>query len=116
MVGQVFTIRVMFWLGKELDRQLRDYQCEIDIHLPNKAAKAGIKKVELYERKTDPPERHDLSAEHPADVERDIAALVQWIAAQNKVRNIVGHGGTTDWIKKHCSGCAVLVISVVRDR
>jgi arylsulfatase A-like enzyme len=61
----------------------------------NKAAHVGIKKVELYNRRTDPSERDDLSAEHPADVEKNIAALVQWIDAQNKIRSIVGHTGTT---------------------
>lgn len=61
----------------------------------NKAAKTGIKKVELYDRKTDRAEQHDVSSEHPADVEKDIATLVQWIDAQNKIRNIIGHTGTT---------------------
>ncbi len=66
----------------------------------NKAAKAGIKKVELYDRKTDRAEQHDVSAGHPADVEKDIAALVQWIDAQNKIRNIIGHTGTTPLDRK----------------
>ncbi len=61
----------------------------------NKAAKAGIKKVELYDRKTDRTEQHDVSAEHPAEIEKDIATLAQWVDAQNKIRNIIGHTGTT---------------------
>ncbi len=61
----------------------------------NKAAKAGIKKVELYDRKTDPAEQHDLSAQHPDDVEKKIATLTQWIDAQNKLRQVIGHTGTS---------------------
>lgn len=61
----------------------------------NKAAKAGVKKVELYDRTTDRTEQHDVSAQHPDDVEKNIASLVQWIDAQNKIRAIIGHTGTT---------------------
>lgn len=61
----------------------------------NKAANAGIKKVELYDRRRDRAERHDVASEHPAAVEKYIATLVQWIDAQNKIRNIIGHTGTT---------------------
>ena len=66
----------------------------------NKAAKADIKKVELYDRKTDHAERHDVSSEHPAEVEKDIATLVKWIDAQNKIRNVIGHTGTTSLDQK----------------
>ncbi len=59
----------------------------------NKAAKAGIKKVELYDRVADRSERHDISAQHPREVEAMIATLAEWIEAQNKVRSIVGHAG-----------------------
>ena len=59
----------------------------------NKAAKSGIKKVELYDRTTDRLEQHDVSAQHPGDVEQKIASLVQWIDAQNKIRAILGHTG-----------------------
>jgi arylsulfatase A-like enzyme len=61
----------------------------------NKAAKAGIKKVELYDRTTDRAEQRDVSAEHSAEVEKDIATLVQWVDAQNKIRSIIGHTSTT---------------------
>jgi arylsulfatase A-like enzyme len=59
----------------------------------NKAAKAGVKKVELYDRVADRSERHDISAQHPQEVEERVAALAQWIEAQNKVRSIIGHSG-----------------------
>lgn len=61
----------------------------------NKAAKAGVKKVELYDRRVDRAEHHDISAEHPREVESFVAALGQWIEAQNKVRQIIGHTGTS---------------------
>jgi arylsulfatase A-like enzyme len=61
----------------------------------NKAAKAGIKKVELYDRTNDRTEQYDLSAANPDTVENKIAALVQWIDAQNKIRSIIGHTGTS---------------------
>jgi arylsulfatase A-like enzyme len=59
----------------------------------NKAAKAGVKKVELYDRVADRSERHDISAQHPREVEAMIATLAEWIEAQNKVRSIIGHAG-----------------------
>ncbi len=61
----------------------------------NKAAKAGIKKVELYDRTTDRKEQHDVSTQHSDEIEKDIATLSQWIDAQNKVRSIIGHTGTS---------------------
>jgi choline-sulfatase len=59
----------------------------------NKAAKAGVKKVELYDRVADRCERHDISAQHPAEVEGMVSTLSQWIESQNKVRSIIGHAG-----------------------
>jgi arylsulfatase A-like enzyme len=61
----------------------------------NKAAKVGIKKVELYDRAVDAREQHDVSGQHPEDVEKKIATLVQWIEAQKKVRSIIGHTGSS---------------------
>ncbi len=61
----------------------------------NKAAKAGVKKVELYDRVADRGERHDVSAQHSHEVEEMIATLAQWIDGQNKVRGIIGHTGTS---------------------
>jgi hypothetical protein len=59
----------------------------------NKAAKTGIKKIELYDRTSDRAEAHDVAAQHPDQVEAMMAALTQWIDAQNKVRDIIGHSG-----------------------
>jgi len=59
----------------------------------NKAAKAGIKKIELYDRNVDRTEAHDVAAEHPDEVDNMMAALTAWIDAQNKVRAIIGHTG-----------------------
>jgi len=61
----------------------------------NKAQKAGIKKVELYDRAADRAEKHDVAEQHPREVEERMSALVQWIDAQNKVRAILGHTGTS---------------------
>lgn len=61
----------------------------------NKAARSGIQKVELYDRVVDRVERQDLSAQHPREVEERMAALRQWIDAQNKIRAVVGHAGAT---------------------
>jgi arylsulfatase A-like enzyme len=61
----------------------------------NKAAKVGIKKVELYDRMADRAELHDLSPQHAKDVEAMIGTLIQWIEAKNKLREIVGHAGRT---------------------
>ncbi len=61
----------------------------------NKAAKVGIKKVELYDRMVDLTELHDLSSQHTKDVEAMIGTLIQWIEAKNKLREIVGHAGRT---------------------
>ncbi len=59
----------------------------------NKAAKAGVKKVELYDRVADRAEQHDVAAQNPSPVEEKVATLAQWIEGQNKVRSIVGHTG-----------------------
>ncbi|HEY1946658.1 MAG TPA: sulfatase-like hydrolase/transferase [Bryobacteraceae bacterium] len=66
----------------------------------NKAAKAGIKKVELYDRTTDSAEQHDVAAGHPKEVEAMIGTLSQWIDAQNKIRIMTGHPGTTQLDRK----------------
>ncbi len=61
----------------------------------NKAARSGLKKVELYDRLNDRAEQHDVAAQHSDDVESDIAALSDWIQVQNKLRSIIGHTGTS---------------------
>lgn len=66
----------------------------------NKAQKAGINKVELYDRTADRSERHDVASSHPRIVEARMTELVQWISAQNKVRAILGHTGTSDFDQK----------------
>ncbi len=60
-----------------------------------KQAGAGIKKVELYDRIHDRAEQHDVAAQHPGEVEEKTSELAQWIAAQNKVRSLVGEKGTS---------------------
>ena len=61
----------------------------------NKLGTSGMKRVELYDRSIDRAEKHDVAAQHPEEVERFTTAIVAWIGAQNKVRAIIGHAGTT---------------------
>jgi len=62
----------------------------------NHSANAGIKKVELYDRAADRQEANDVSGQHPHEVELQVAALRQWIDAQNKIRDLVGHSGSSN--------------------
>jgi choline-sulfatase len=61
----------------------------------NKAAHAGIPRVELYDRAADREERHEISAQHPEQVEQKMAELRQWLEAQKKISGAIGHSGTT---------------------
>jgi arylsulfatase A-like enzyme len=64
------------------------------------AAKAGVNKVELYDRASDRTERRDVADRYPREVERMVGELAQWIDAQNKIRDVVGHAGTTTLDRK----------------
>lgn len=57
-----------------------------------KAAEAGIRKAELFDRAADRTEQHDVSGEHPREVERMMSELVQWLDAQKKLQGVLGHG------------------------
>lgn len=61
----------------------------------NKAARSGIPRVELYDRRADREERHDISAQHPEQVEQKMTQLRQWLEAQKKISGAIGHSGTT---------------------
>ena len=63
----------------------------------NKAQKIKINKVELYDRLSDRAERHDVAGEHPEIVEARMKELVRWIDAQNKVRAMLGHTGSSEF-------------------
>jgi choline-sulfatase len=58
----------------------------------DKAAKAGLNRVELYDRVADRAERRNVAAQHPREVERMMTEVGNWINAQNKVRMVLGHG------------------------
>jgi hypothetical protein len=58
----------------------------------DKAAKAGLNRVELYDRVADRAERRNVAAQHPREVERMMTEVGNWINAQNKVRVVLGHG------------------------
>ena len=53
----------------------------------------GIPRLELYDRVADRKEQNNVAARHPREVDRMMAELSQWIAAQKKIRTVLGHGG-----------------------
>jgi len=59
----------------------------------DQAEKAGMKRIELYDRRTDRREAQDVAARHPDVVARLMADLSQWIEAQKQVRKLLGPGG-----------------------
>jgi arylsulfatase A-like enzyme len=64
------------------------------------SAQAGLKKVELYDRTIDRTEQHDIAVKNPAEVEAKMTALRQWVDGQNKLRQVIGHAGTTQLDQK----------------
>lgn len=61
----------------------------------NRAAHANIKRLELYDRLADRQEQHDVASTQENEVERMMSLLRPWIAAQNKIRAVIGEPGTT---------------------
>ena len=59
------------------------------------AGRAGLKEMELYDRRSDTADRHDVAAAHP-DVARKLRGeIVQWMEAQQAVKKRLGPGGKT---------------------
>jgi arylsulfatase A-like enzyme len=56
------------------------------------AKEVGIKKVELYDRRTDRREAKDVAAEHPQEAGRMTAEIGKWVDAQKQIRSFLGHG------------------------
>lgn len=54
------------------------------------AAKTGLSEVELYDRKKDPTDQHDLAAENPAVVKPLLAEIHAWVKEQDQVREMLG--------------------------
>ena len=58
----------------------------------DKAKEVGLKKVELYDRRTDRGETKNISAEHPQDVERMMSEISKWMDAQKQIKSVLGQG------------------------
>ena len=56
------------------------------------AKKAKMKEVELYDRRHDPKETKDVSAEHPQETERILREIHRWTDAQNRIRGSLKAG------------------------
>ena len=54
------------------------------------AQKTGLSAVELYDRKTDPSDQHDLAAENPTVVKPLLAEVQAWVKEQDEVRGMLG--------------------------
>ena len=61
----------------------------------NHAAGKDVKRVELYDRSSDRVESRDVADRYPREVETKMLALRQWIEAQDKIRAVIGHSGTS---------------------
>ena len=61
----------------------------------DKARQVGMNRVELYDRLADRAEAKNVAGQYPKEVERLMTQIGQWINAQNRLRVVLGHGGTT---------------------
>ncbi len=57
------------------------------------AKKVHMKELELYDRRNDPKETRDVSAEHPQQTEQIHREIGRWVDAQNKIRSSLRGGG-----------------------
>ena len=59
----------------------------------DQAGKAGLKPVELYDRRTDRRETTDVAGRNPEVAKKLMADVTQWIEGQKQVRKLLGAGG-----------------------
>ncbi len=59
----------------------------------DQAEKAGLNRMELYDRRADRRETKNVAAQHPDVVARLMADVSQWIEGQKQVRKLLGPGG-----------------------
>ncbi len=59
----------------------------------DQADKAGLERVELYDRRADRRETKNVAPRHPEVVTRLMADVSQWIEAQQQIRKLLGPGG-----------------------
>jgi hypothetical protein len=60
------------------------------------AEKTGWPAVELYDRKKDAADQHDLAKENPAVVKALLAEVKAWVKEQDEVRGMLGPLGETE--------------------
>ena len=58
----------------------------------DKAKDVGLKKVELYNRRTDLGEAKNVAAQHPQEVERMLEEISRWMDAQKQIKSFLGRG------------------------
>jgi arylsulfatase A-like enzyme len=59
------------------------------------AERAGLKEIELYDRRADPAELHDVAAAHPDVAGKFKGEIGRWMETQQAVRKRLGPGGTS---------------------
>ena len=59
------------------------------------AGRAGLKELELYDRRTDRADLHDVAAAHPDVTGRMKTDVLRWMQAQRAVKKQLGPSGTT---------------------
>ncbi len=59
----------------------------------DQAQQAGLREVELFDRRADPSETKTLAAQHSELVKRQLAEINQWIEAQKQIRLHLGAAG-----------------------
>ncbi len=57
-----------------------------------KGKDAGLRRVELYDRRRDPRESNDIAASNPVQVEKMMSRIEQWLEAQKQVHQALGGG------------------------
>jgi arylsulfatase A-like enzyme len=57
-----------------------------------KAAEAGVKKIELYDRRSDRDETKDIAAQHPQEVDRMMTEIGKWLEAQKQLKSSLSRG------------------------
>jgi arylsulfatase A-like enzyme len=58
----------------------------------DKAKDVGLKKVELYNRRTDLGEAKNVAVQHPQEVERMLGEINRWMDAQKQIKSFLGRG------------------------
>lgn len=57
-----------------------------------KGKDVGLNRVELYDRRSDRAETHNVADAYPQDVERMMSELGKWLDAQKQIRAVLGKG------------------------